>query len=151
MFKKRSGTSGSQGFTLIELLLVMAIFSIIVVMSSVFYSRFISQNAVGNTTDQLASSLRKAQLYAMEGRQNSNWGVTINSGKIYLFSGTSFATRTQSFDETYTLNGTVGVSGLNELIYTRVSGLPNNSTSITISANNNSDTITVNSQGVVSK
>src|SRR5438309_506925 len=64
------------GFTLIELLVVMAVVSILGVMSVAFYSRFLIQNEVANTTDQFAGEFRKAQIYSMMGKQSGGvWGV----------------------------------------------------------------------------
>ncbi|MEK7067868.1 MAG: prepilin-type N-terminal cleavage/methylation domain-containing protein [Patescibacteria group bacterium] len=141
-----------KGFTLIELILVVALISIITAMSAVFYSRFLTQNAVLNTVDQLAGQLHKAQIYAMAGKQNSNWGVNYGSQIITLYSGNSYDTRTAAFDEKFTVNSNISVSGLTDLNYARVTGLPiPTETTMTISGNNNTKTITVNSYGVVNR
>lgn len=140
-----------NGFTLTELLLVMALISIVTAMSAVFYSRFINQNAVLNTVDQLAGQMHKAQIYAMAGKQNSNWGVNYGSQTITLYSGNSYATRTSAFDETFIVNSTVAVGGLTDLNFVRITGNPNTSATITVSGNNEAKTITVNSQGGISR
>lgn len=141
----------NKGFTFIELLLVISITLIIGSYSAVFFSRFISQNAVSNTQDQLTNQLRKAQLYAMMSKQNSNWGVNFSSNTITLYQGNSFATRNTAFDEVFTVNNSVTVSGLSDTNFARMTGIPNTTSSVTVSGTGGSKTITVNSQGVVNK
>ena len=141
-----------SGFTLIELILVLAIMLTISVMAPTFYSRFLLQNAVANTTDQLSGSLRKAQIYSMVGKQNSAWSVNYSSNTITAYKGTVFATRNTSFDEKFSVNTNVSVSGITDINFARLTGIPTPSTStIIISSGTNSDTITINSQGVVNK
>lgn len=141
-----------NGFTLIELLLVIAIISIISLLSSVFYSRYLLENSVGNTALQIAGSLRKAQIYSMMGKQGSGWGVNYSANTITLFKGNSFISRDPTFDETFSVNSNISITGLTDLIFSRVTGLPTPTTStITISAGTNNKTITINSYGIVSK
>src|SRR6185437_9159266 len=100
-----------SGFTFLELILVVAIMLTITLMSTAFYSRFFAQNAVLVTQDQLAGQLRKAQIYAMMGKNytgsNGGWGVNINSGKIILYQGTSFTSRNSALDETFFISPNV--------------------------------------------
>ncbi len=145
----------SRGITIIELLLVVAIISTLGILSVSFYARFLTQNEVGNTVDRLIGSFRKAQVYSMMGKQNSNWGVHYASNTITLYKGSSFGVDT-GFDEEFTVNSSVSVGGFTDLNFTKVTGIPgsgNPSTTptITISGGNNSKTITVNSQGVASR
>ncbi len=147
-----------NGFTFIEIIIVIAIMGALGTLSSIFYSRFISQNAVFNTSDQLVQSLRKAQIYAMVGRKSNSlgWGVKWDSvaHRIILFQGNTFTGRNSALDETFTVNSNISISGLTEVDYTRVTGLPSpTSATITISSasGNNSETVTLNSQGVASR
>ena len=100
----------SDGFTLIELLLVISIILIIGTFSVIFFSRFLTQNAVANTQDQLIGQLRKAQVYAMMGRQNSAWSINYSSNTITLYIGTTFAGHNTAFDEKFTVNSNISVS-----------------------------------------
>lgn len=141
-----------KGFTLIELILVIVIVSFIAVLSAPFYARFLVQNAVDNTVDQLSGSLRKAQTYSMAGRQNSAWSVNFSSNTITLYKGSSFVGRDASFDEEFSVNPSVVISGMSDVSYSRVTGLPSPATStINISSGSNNKTVTINSQGVVSR
>ncbi|MBI2337950.1 prepilin-type N-terminal cleavage/methylation domain-containing protein [Candidatus Daviesbacteria bacterium] len=141
-----------RGFTLIELILVVAIISFIALLSSPFYSRFLLQNAVDNTKDQLVGSLRKAQTYSMMGKRGSAWSVNFSTNTITLYKGTSFASRDASFDEKFSVNPNVSVAGITDISFARATGLPAPAgATINISSANNNKSVTVNSQGVVSR
>ena len=140
-----------KGFTLIELLLVIAVVFIISFLSVPFYARFFTQNAVANTVDQLVGEIRKAQIYAVSGKQNGSWGVHFGSNQIVLFQGNSYASRNTAFDESFSVNSNVIVSGLSDVIFSRMTGTPSATPTITISGNGNTKTVSINGQGVVSK
>lgn len=141
-----------RGFTLIELILVIAVLSIVAMLSSPFYSRFLLQNAVGNTEDQLIGSLRKAQTYAMSGRQSDSWSVNYSSNTITLYKGTSFSGRNSAFDERFSVNPTVSVTGFSDMSFAHATGMPTpTSASVTVSSGNNIKTFTVTSQGVINR
>ncbi len=146
-----SSHTRKNGFTFLELLIVLSIMLVIGVMSSVIYSRFLLQNAVANTQDELFGQFRKAQLYAMVGKQNSNWGVNYGTNKITLYKGNSFASRTTAFDEIFTVNTTVNVNGLSDENFSRITGTPSTTLSITMSGGGNSKTLSVNAQGMASE
>ncbi len=136
-----------KGFTLLEILLVVTILLILAASSAAFYSSFLLQNAVSNTVDQLVGDFRKAQIYSMSGKQNGSWGVRYASNTLTLFlSGNS------SFDETFTVNPNVTISGFSQQItFVKATGMPSTTSVITISGNNTSKTVTVNGQGIASR
>lgn len=135
-----------KGFTLIELLLVITIVLTLGASSAVFYSRFINQNSVANISDQISEELHKAQIYAMMGKNNSDWGVKLAGNTIVLFSSASSA-----FDERFSIANSVTVSGLTTLSFARATGMPNATPTITISGGGNTKTLTVNSQGAIDR
>jgi prepilin-type N-terminal cleavage/methylation domain-containing protein len=143
--------NNEKGFTLIELILVIGIITIVGFAAVPFYSRFFTQNAVANTTDQFAAELRKAQLYSMVGKQNGAWGVNYTTNLITLFQGNSFAARNTAFDEKFSVNSNITISGFTFVTFTHATGTPSATQSITILGNNDSRIITVNAQGVVNK
>lgn len=135
-----------HGFSYLELILVVAIILILAGLSGSFYSRFLTQNSVANIQDQLANQMRKAQIYSMMSRQNNSWGVKFGAGKITLF-----RTGSNSFDENFAVNSNVSLSGFTTITFAKVTGLPDSTPTITISGNNQTKSVTINSQGVVSK
>lgn len=142
-----------RGVTLIELLLVVAIISTIGILSISFSSQFLTQNDVQNTSDQLVNSLRKAQMYSMTGRRESSWGINYSNDTITLFKGTAFG-QDPAFNERFTVNSNITISGLSgDIFFTKITGLPNNTPTITISStsSNSSKTIMINTQGIVDR
>lgn len=135
----------SNGVTIIELLIVIALISIIGLLSASFYSRFLTQNAVENAQNQLVNSFRKAQVYSMMGKQNGVWGVRYGSNTITLY-----LSGNPAFDENYNVNNNITVTVF-DITFAKITGLPSSSPTITISGGNNTKTININSQGVVNK
>lgn len=147
---------GSDGFTLIELLLVLAIVFTVSVIGIAFYSRALVQNSVTNTVDQLVGSIRKAQIYSMMGKQASGWSVNYDntSNIITLYKGPPpFSARsTPALDEKFNVNPNIIVTGLTDISFTRPAGIPTPlALTVTITGGTNVQTMTVNSQGVVSR
>lgn len=142
-----------RGVTLLELLLVITIMSTLSVMTASFYSRFFVQNAVDNTVDQLVGQIRKAQFYAMMGKQSGgNWGVNFSSNTITLYQGNTFGTRNAALDEKFSVNANISLGAFSDINFTHATGLPASSQTINIMGpNNTTKTVTVNAQGVVSR
>ena len=143
--------SKKRGFTLIELLLVIAIAATLGATSVVFFSRFLTQNAVINTQDQVVGQLRKAQLYALMGRENTSWGVAFSESKIILFQGTSFASRDTAFDEVFFVNQNINITGFSEVVFTKATGAPSTTGQFTVVGGDTTKQISLNSQGVVTR
>lgn len=139
------------GLTLIELLLTVAIITTIGIFSAAFYSRFLLQNTLANTVDQLVGDFRKAQTYAMTGKQNSPWGVNYAANTITLYKGSSFASRQASFDETFSVNTNITISGFTDISFARATGLPSTTATINISDPGTTKIVTLNAQGVASR
>jgi hypothetical protein len=81
----------------------------------------------------------------MMGKQNGVWGVRYASSTItlYLFGN-------PAFDENYSVNSNITVTVF-DITFARITGLPSSTANITVSGGNNTKTITINNQGVVSK
>jgi len=140
------------GFTLIELLLLTALIASLSVMSAPFFARFLNQNSVENATQQFLGSFHKAQMYAISGKQNDNWGVHYATNTITLYKGATFASRTVAFDETFSVPAGTTVSSFSDVNFTRATGIPDAAKTITISApGNNSNVVTINAQGVATR
>lgn len=150
-FKNLNSKRIKAGFTFVELILLVGMILILTTMSTAFYSRFINQNSVANASDQIVMQLRKAQMYAMMGKQNSNWGVGYSSNTITLYRGPVFSGHNSAFDENFTVPISVTITGLSDVNFTKTTGVTSAS-SITISdQDGNSFTVDVNDLGVVSK
>lgn len=141
-----------RGFTLIELLLVVSITLTLGVLSTVFYSRFLTQNSVANIQERLLGSLRKAQFYTISAKRQSNWGVHYDGNRIILFQGSSYAGRNPALDEIFVFSDTLTISGFSDIIFTGPKGSPSSTPMITINGPHNENArVVVNSQGVASR
>ncbi len=146
-----------KGFSFIEIIVVLAIVAIISVLASSFYTRFLTQNSVSNTTDHIISQMRRAQIYAMTGKQTGgNWGVkyALSPKQATFYLGGDSA-----FDENYAVNDNITVSPVFDILFAHYTGAPTIVLPagapfplvITIDGNNSTESITINSQGIVSK
>lgn len=142
----------SRGFTLIEFLLTVGIFLTLAGMAPAFYSRFVLQDAVAETADRLAFSLRNASGFSLAGKDDSSWGVAIDGTEIVLFRGANFATRDASADRRVSIPSTVAITGFTETTFARVSGAPSASATVSITASGGAArTVRLNEFGVVSR
>jgi type II secretory pathway pseudopilin PulG len=138
--------SVKKGITLIELLLVVAIMIVIAVSTASFGSAFLVRNRTDNKVNEVVSSLRTAQINAMSGKGNSQWGVYTTSTEIILFMGTSYASRDNTYDQTFFVPPSVSVSAA-EVIFDTITGNPDATETISIS-NDIGESFSVNVNGV---
>lgn len=128
-----------KGFTLIELILVISILSLLGVIVTPFATRFVGTNNLEVATDQILGSIRKAQAYSMDGKDDSNWGVCLVGGDtVRMFSDSCASLGTS---EDFVLPGNVSVSGFTETSFSKRRGEPSNALSIVV--DNNIDVITI--------
>ena len=138
-----------RSFTLIELILVIALIGAVLSFSTPFYARFLTQNSVSLVRDQLTSHLHRAQFNAMMSKNNGPWGVAFSAQKLVLFQGTSYAARVAAFDEQFSVNPSISITGFTEIVYAKTTGLPASTPTITIKGTGSTKIVSVNNQGVV--
>ncbi|HKU18843.1 MAG TPA: type II secretion system protein [Candidatus Saccharimonadales bacterium] len=140
----------SAGFTLVEMLLSVAIIGMLVGLSIPIYQTFVQRNDLDITAQTVVNMLRRAETYARASNTDNAWSVELQSTTITLFQGTTFASRNTAYDETYSLPGSVTPSGLGEVQFTKFTGIPNTTGTVTLTSNtNDTRTITVNAKGMV--
>lgn len=136
----------NRGFTLIELILVVGIISTVAALGLPIYAQFQVETQFDTTTTEIVQTLRRARQQTTAGEQDTTWGVTFTSSSYTLY-----ASGDSSFDEVYTLPGSLSLSGLSGVEFTQLTGKTTNTGTITITANaiNDSNTITVNAEGMI--
>ena len=87
----------------------------------------------------------------MTGKQNDSWSVNYSADTITLYKGSSFGSRNSEFDEKFSVGSNISLTGLTDITFDRLTGVPNSAVSISISAGGNNKTVTVNSQGAVTR
>ena len=141
---------GQRGFTLLEILLVLAMISIIAGFSIPVYQSFQVKNDLDISANTIASSFRRAQVLAEASDGDSQWGVKVLSGSITLFQGSSYAGRVAAFDEVFTVPTSITPSGLNEVVFDRLTGQALSTGTVTMTATTGQvRTIAITSKGTV--
>ena len=142
--------SRQTGFTLIELLLSVAMISMIAGISLPVYISFQTRNELATTSSAVVEMLRRAQNYARVGMNDSQWGVAVAASSVTLFEGSSYAARDTAQDEVLTLAGSLSASGLGEVVFAELTGVPSTTGTITLtSSTNDTHALTLNAKGVV--
>jgi prepilin-type N-terminal cleavage/methylation domain-containing protein len=138
------------GFSLIEMLLSIVIIGMLMAASAPLYNSLVVRNDLDIAGQQVAGALRRAQTYSKGSEQDSSWGVEIQSTAVTLFKGAIFASRNTGYDEVISLPGTVTVSGLTEVRFSKFMGAPSTTGTITLTSNaNDSRSIAINAKGGV--
>ena len=142
---------GRKGFTLIEILLSLALIGIITTISIPVLQSFLSRNDLDVTSQTFVQSLRRAQCLAEGCQSDSKWGVKIQTGNITIFRGDSYANRETDDDESFDVSAGVTTSGLSEIVFSKLSGVPLSSGVTNInSSQGETKIITTNEKGIAS-
>ena len=136
-----------KGVTFIELLMIVAIVMIIAAGASPFYVNLISKNNLNSTANGFESTLRKAQTYAVSGKDNTTWGVCVTGGNIRLFGGTCGS---PSRKEEIGIPSGVSVTGFSTVTFTNLRGEPSSAFTFSVSNQAGSKSIIINASGNVS-
>jgi type II secretory pathway pseudopilin PulG len=155
------GSNGlrQRGFTLLEALLSVGLISILVGVSLPVYQGFQSRTDLEVTTQAVAEAFRRAQTFSRASYGDSQWGVKILPGtSVVLFKGSLYTGRDVPYDETIPVPSTIAmtVGGAmapgNETVFTKVTGIPSNTGSVTLTFTRGNDikTVTLNAAGMVS-
>lgn len=138
-----------KGITLIEILLVIAITAIIGATTIPVASGFLVRTYLKDKTNEIAVSLKIAQINSMSGKGGSVWGVKTDSSFIYLFKGSSFSAREVAFDQKYRIPASISITPV-EITFNNLTGNPSSTAGITISSNaGDTKTVILNQVGMV--
>lgn len=139
-----------NGFTLLEVLLTVATISLLAAISMPVYQNFQVRNDLDVAAAEAAQSLFRAQALSVGMEGDSSWGVRVQSGAIVLFRGVNFSARDSAYDEFFTVPASIIPSGVQEVVFTKFSGLPQTTGTIILTSNTNEiRNIIINSKGMV--
>jgi prepilin-type N-terminal cleavage/methylation domain-containing protein len=139
-----------SGYTLLEIMLVVAIIGGIGAFSIPVYQASIARADIRTVTAHTAQSARRAQLLAQASDGDSQWGFSVQSGSLTVFRGATFASRDSTFDEVYTYSTSIVPSGVSEVVYSKVFGLPSTTGTVTFtSPTGEIKTVTINAKGTI--
>lgn len=139
-----------SGFTLIEMMLSVSLLSIIFGMTMPMYNTFAIRNDLDIAIFSIVQDLRRAQVLSQVADGDSSWGVHVSSGSILIYKGSSFITRDQQYDEVTNIPTTILVSGLNDVVFSKHTGFPQNTGTFTLTSSSNEiRNVTINQKGMV--
>jgi len=138
-----------KGFTLIEILVVLSMVTIIAVVTIPISLNFLKTQNLATTTGVILSTLRQAQTQALFQKNNSSFGVKFLENSYVLFQGSSYNTREVSEDLLLSFPSSITVSGIDEIVFTKQTGLPNTVGAILIMTETASRSIYINQQGTI--
>lgn len=144
-----SSKNSQKGFTLIEVLLVVSMIAIVAGFSSVVYNHYQQSNQLTLSVEILSQALYTAQLNSKSAKNDSVWGVKIQSEDIVVFQGQDFETRDTSNDMIFDIPVVITKSGLEEIVFEKFSGDPQSTGEIFLSNSQKSETVRVNSFGLI--
>lgn len=138
-----------RGFTLIEMLLSAAIIALLAGLSAPLYRSLQIKNNIDIAAATIAQSLHRAQILSQGVDSDSQWGVKVQSGSIVLFKGETYATRDSDYDDISDLATNISLSGQTEIVYSKGTGIPSPTGSLTLTGEDDSVTLTINDYGMV--
>ena len=155
--ERRSPKFYSQGFTLIELLIVIAIVSLLVVITLARFTTFGRQVDIDIASQQLISALQLARNQTVASEDETVYGVHFEANKYVLFKGSDYSTSTDTKEfnldkvELYEIN--LLPAGSPNVVFTRIRGGTQNTGNIRvrlIAEPSRTKNIVINSLGQVS-
>lgn len=148
---KNSSIKVNKGFTLLELFLVIVVIVIMMSMTIGVGAYFVWKNDLDIANANTALAWRRAQILSQANSGDSLWGVSIQTGKIVIFKGNSYAARDTGFDEEIEIANNLTASGLTEITFSKVYGLPSsNGTLLYQNTSNQTTSISINGKGTIS-
>jgi len=139
-----------RGFSLIELILSFALIGILVGVSIPVMQSFQFKSDLDVAIDDTAQRIRRAQALSQLGKGDATWGVYVEPDSIIVFQGTSYATRDTSLDEVTRLARGITPSGMTEIVFDKLSGLPQSTGVVTVTASDGQERfVTINDQGTI--
>ncbi|MDD5623445.1 MAG: hypothetical protein PHI23_01905 [Candidatus Peribacteraceae bacterium] len=137
----------TRGFTAVETLLTLGIIAVTTGISMPLYRNYQARSDLDIAVEQVVSALHRAQVLAQSGEQSASWGYAVQEG--VLFAGESYAVRAPSLDESFPIPVAINASGLPEVTFAPVSGIPNQAGEIVLeNAIGDRQIITISSSGL---
>ncbi len=140
-----------SGFTLIELLLVITLVSIIGLFVSPIGISFYQTQLLNETSDGLVSALRQAQSFSVSGKNDQSFGVRILTEAYVVFAGDTYDTRTISEDQVFPIATTVVITGTNEFVFSKITGVPSSIGTLLLSSGSKETAVNILESGHVER
>lgn len=149
-FRRDLPRDKAGGFTLIEVMLAIVLIGMLAGVGVPVYQSMQSRNDLDIAASAAAQNLRRAQVLSQSVDGDSTWGTRIQTGSVVVFKGASYASRDPNYDETFDIASSITVSGLAEVVFSKLAGLPQTTGTVTLtSVANEQRIIIINSKGMI--
>lgn len=136
-----------RGFTFVELLLVITIIALLLALTVPLGISFYKRQQLDVATEGVIQALRRAQLKAVS-QADYNFGVYVGSGQTgqyVLFRGDSYGTHDDK--EIFDISESISFSGLSEVVFSRLEGIPSITGDIVLTSDSDTRLININERG----
>ena len=131
-------------------MLVIALLSIVLTVAVPYGLRFFSVERLNGASRELLESLRLSQFQSMNQSMDSSFGIYIGEESFTFFKGESYMGRDIQYDQIYYLSEQVSSSGLSEVVFEKLTGLPGQTGEIILASRGQENIIYINDQGLIS-
>lgn len=107
---------------MLELMLVIGIIAGLSAFSIPAYRDYQVRSDLVRVTDQVSQAIGRAQLRAQAGQLETPWGYSVS--RATLFAGDTYQERDPLQDELYPMPDTIATSGLDEVSFALITGVP---------------------------
>ncbi|MFH1546939.1 MAG: type II secretion system protein [bacterium] len=143
-------TKQESGFTTLEIMLVVSLIAIVAAATIGIYFTAKRRSDLDTSINVTTQYIRRAQVFSQSGKKDSEWSVRITDSKVLLHKGPDFDSRDQDFDEEYLFPSSLTHSGLSDISFSKLEGIPSVTGTIQLQdITHNSATISINSKGLV--
>jgi prepilin-type N-terminal cleavage/methylation domain-containing protein len=133
-----------RGFTFIEFLIVISIIAVLLILTVPLGLDFYRNQQLDSVTQEVLQNLRRAHIDAMS-QSGYSFGAQFGSEEYVLFQGESAATGEN--EEIFDIPGAISFSGINEVVFSKLTGEPSITGDINITNGISTTTISINSLG----
>ncbi|MGB8815843.1 MAG: hypothetical protein WCC74_01195 [Minisyncoccia bacterium] len=119
-----------KGFTLIELGIVIAMMVTSAILLLPVQTNYYKLNILLNTQQEMISALNQAKSAAMTNKNNSSFGVKFDDvlHTYTIFQGDSYSARVVALDQVFPMDSEISITGMDEVIFGRGTGIVSSST-----------------------
>jgi len=135
------------GFTLLEVLIVITILAGLAGLGLFVSIDFYKSYAFYSERNIVVSAIQKARSQSLANINESKHGVYFGTNNYVIFQGENYDFRSAIYDEIIQANSLVANSGLTEIVFDQLSGLPSATGTIALSDNLRSSTISIGNEG----
>lgn len=151
-----SNVKGSRkGFTALEILIVIAILGILLSVILPSFTNFRRSSLLNTDTQNLVTLINRARILSVASKDDSQWGIHLETSKAVLFKGITYATSTAT-NEVHIFNTGLALSSIaingggSDILFEKVTGatVQNATTTLLVTGTTASTTLLIQPSGI---